>query len=99
MDEKADDILGFPYATGNKFTSRPEDLLQRLTVISEESELKLFDGRIKHNKGWFVLSSELSAGKTEKALVWKIIPNVDETWLYKPVLQVSQVGYHSSQKK
>ena len=69
MDEKADDILGFPYATGNKFTSRPEDLLQRLTVISEESELKLFDGRINHNNGWFVLNLELPAGKTEKALV------------------------------
>ncbi len=95
----ADDILGVPYATGNKFTSRPEDPLSRLTVISEEKELRLFDGRMNHNNGWFVLSSELPAGKTDKALVWKIYPNVDDSWLYKPVLQVSQVGYHSEQKK
>ena len=95
----ADDILGVPYAKGHKFTSRPEDSLSRFTVECEETEIKLFDGRMNHNNGWFVLSSELPANKTEKALIWKITPNVDESWLYAPVVQVSQVGYHSAQNK
>lgn len=95
----ADDLLGVPYAVGHKFTSRPEDPLSRLTVECKENEIRLFDGRMNHNNGWFVLSSEIPAGKTTAALVWKIIPNVDESWLYKPVLQVSQVGYHPAQNK
>lgn len=94
----ADDILGIPYACGHKFTSRPEDSLSRFTVESE-TELKLYDGRMNHNNGWFVLSSELPLGKTKKALVWKITPYVDENWRYSPVVQVSQVGYHSEQNK
>lgn len=94
----ADDILGVPYAVGHKFTSRPEDSLSRFTVESE-TELKLYDGRMNHNNGWFVLSSELPLGKKEKALVWKITPYVDEDWKYAPVVQVSQVGYHCEQNK
>lgn len=94
----ADDILGVPYASGYKFTSRPEDSLSRFTVESE-TELKLYDGRMNHNNGWFVLSSELPLGKTKKTLVWKITPYVDENWMYSPVVQVSQVGYHSVQNK
>ncbi len=94
----ADDILGLPYAAGHKFTCRPEDPLSRFTVESE-TELKLYDGRMNHNNGWFVLSSELPLGKTQKALVWKITPYVDENWMYSPVVQVSQVGYHSIQNK
>ncbi len=94
----ADDILGVPYAVGHKFTSRPEDSLSRFTVESE-TELKLYDGRMNHNNGWFVLSSELPLGRTEKALIWKITPYVDESWKYAPVVQVSQVGYHSMQNK
>lgn len=94
----ADDILGVPYAAGHRFTSRPEDSLSRFTVESE-TELKLYDGRMNHNNGWFVLSSELPLKKTEKALIWKIIPYVDESWMYAPVVQVSQVGYHSAQNK
>ncbi|MCQ2588694.1 MAG: glycoside hydrolase family 9 protein [Treponema sp.] len=94
----ADDILGIPYACGHKFTSRPEDSLSRFTVESE-TELKLYDGRMNHNNGWFVLSSELPLSKTKNALVCKITPYVDENWRYSPVVQVSQVGYHSIQNK
>ena len=94
----ADDILGVPYGTGHKFTVRPEDPLSRFTVESD-AELKLYDGRMNHNNGWFVLSSQLPLGKTKKALVWKITPYVDENWLYEPVVQVSQIGYHSAQNK
>lgn len=95
----ADDVLGVPYACGHRFTVRPEDPYSRFTVECEEAEIKLYDGRMNHNNGWFVISSELPAGKTKEALCWKISPNVEEDWLYQPVIQVSQVGYHPGQKK
>lgn len=95
----ADDILGVPYAAGHKFTVRPEDPYSRFTVECEEQEIKLYDGRMNHNNGWFVICSELPLGKTEGALTWKILPNVVEDWRYAPVVQVSQVGYHPGQKK
>jgi len=95
----ADDLLGIPYAVGHTFTARPEDPYSRLTIVCKEAELKLYDGRMNHNNGWFVISSELPAGKTENALTWTITPNVVEDWLYAPVVQVSQVGYHTRQAK
>lgn len=95
----ADDILGVPYAQGHMFTVRPEDPYSRFTVESEKELIKLYDGRMNHNNGWFVISSELPAGTTKKALCWRITPNVVEDWLYPPVVQVSQVGYHPGQTK
>lgn len=95
----ADDILGEPYAVGHRFTVRPEDPYSRFTVESREQPIKLYDGRMNHNNGWFVISSELPAGKTKEALCWRICPNVVEGWRYEPVVQVSQVGYHPDQKK
>ena len=95
----ADDVLGVPYAVGNSFTVRPEDNLSRFTVECSDAKLKLYDGRMNHNNGWFVLSSELPKGKTKDALTWIITPYVDESWIYAPVIQVSQVGYHPAQPK
>lgn len=95
----ADDIIAKPYAEGARFTICPEDPLLRLTVESKEVSLKLYDGRMNHNNGWFVLSSELPAGKTGTVLCWTIRPNVVEDWLYPPVIQISQVGYHPKAAK
>lgn len=95
----ADDIIAAPYACGHCFTVRPEEPKYRFTVISEETELKLYDGRMNHNNGWFVLSSEIPAGKTANALSWLIVPEVVDNWMYKPVIQTSQVGFHPAQSK
>lgn len=101
----ADDIIAKPYATGHKFTVRPDDSLSRITIeslpLSSENtpEIKLYDGRMNHNNGWFVISSEIPANQKGTVLIWQIKPNVEEDWLYSPVIQVSQVGYHPSQKK
>ena len=95
----ADDEIAMPYAVGRCFTICPEEPLMRLTIESETADLKLYDGRLNHNNGWFVLSSEVPAGKTNSAIIWRITPNVDENWLYKPVIQISQVGYHPDQPK
>ena len=92
----ADELTAAPYTVGHRFTLRPDDPLSRITVASEEAELRLYDGRMNHNNGWFVLSSPLPAsGK----LRWVITPHAEPGWRYAPVLQVSQVGYHPDQRK
>ena len=96
---RADDIIAAPYAVGRKFTSRPDDSSQRLTVESLTSDLKLYDGRMNHNNGWFVLRSEIAPGATKGAVRWLITPAVDETWRYPAVIQTSQVGYLTQQPK
>lgn len=95
----ADTIIAEPYAVGKRFTVRPDDPCNRFTIESKESDLKLYDGRMNHNNGWFVISSEIPANKTEGAVCWVITPNVVEDWLYQPVVQVSQVGYHPTASK
>ncbi|SHJ90276.1 N-terminal ig-like domain of cellulase [Tangfeifania diversioriginum] len=95
----ADDIVSEPYATGNRFVVRPDDPLNKFTIESQSAELKLYDGRMNHNNGWFVVRSEIPAGKTSEAIKWVITPNVVNDWLYEPVVQTSQMGYHTNQKK
>jgi len=95
----ADDIISEPYAVGKKFTSRPDDPYSKLTVESLTGDLKLYDGRMNHNNGWFVLRSEIAEGVTKGAVKWIITPNIVYNWLYQPVIQTSQVGYHPNQPK
>ena len=96
---RADDIIAEPYAVGNKFTSRPDDKCQKLTVESLTGPLKLYDGRMNHNNGWFVLRSEIAKGVTTGAVRWLITPEVDTQWRYQPVIQTSQIGYLTQQQK
>ena len=96
---RADDIIAEPYAVGNKFTSRPDDKSQKLTVESMTGPLKLYDGRMNHNNGWFVLRSEIAKGATKGAVRWLITPEVDSQWRYQPVIQTSQIGYLTQQQK
>ncbi|HEY5563788.1 MAG TPA: glycoside hydrolase family 9 protein [Clostridiaceae bacterium] len=95
----ADDIIAEPYSVGKRFTVRPDDPYNRFTIESKGAELKLYDGRMNHNNGWFVISSEVPAGATENAIQWVITPNVVENWIYPTVVQTSQVGYHPNQTK
>lgn len=95
----ADDILAEPYAVGRRFTLCPDDPYTRVAIESSTAQLKLYDGRMNHNNGWFVLSSEVPAGVADGAVRWVITPNVVKGWLYTPVVQVSQVGYHPRQPK
>ena len=95
----ADQLIAAPYAVGHKFTSRPDDPYSKLTIESLTEPLKLYDGRMNHNNGWFVLRSEIKAGATKGAVKWVITPNVVSDWQYSPVIQTSQIGYHPAQEK
>lgn len=95
----ADDIIAEPYAVGKKFTAFPDDELKRFSIESKVTELKLYDGRMNHNNGWFVLSSEIPVDTTEGVVEWTISPNVVKGFITDPVIQISQVGYHTNQEK
>lgn len=95
----ADDIISEPYAVGHKFTSRPDDPYNKVTIESLTGDLKLYDGRMNHNNGWFVLRSEIAPGVTKGAVKWIITPTVMPDWMYQPVIQTSQIGYHPNQPK
>ena len=95
----ADDIIAEPYAVGRCFVSRPDDPYSKLTIESINGVLKLYDGRMNHNNGWFVLRTEIPAGATKEAVKWIIRPSIVKDWTYSPVVQTSQVGYHPSQPK
>ena len=95
----ADDLIAAPYAEGHAFTVCPDDDARSFTVESLTGALRLFDGRMNHNNGWFVLSEALSAGAAERCLKWVIRPRVIPGWRSPAVVQISQVGYHPAQKK
>lgn len=95
----ADDLIAEPYASGQRFTACPDDPYKKLTVESMGTPLHLYDGRMNHNNGWFVLSAELPQGVTKNAVEWVITPSVVENWVSPPVVQISQVGYHPAASK
>ncbi len=95
---RGDEETATPYASGRCFTSCPEDPLLCFTVESMGSALRLYDGRLSHNNGWFVLSSPFSAGSPH-AVEWILTPNAADGWVGTPRIQVSQVGYMPRQPK
>lgn len=86
-------------ASGPILSVAPESDDRRMTIESLTGDLRLYDGRIQHNNGWFVVRSPVPAGATEGAIEWLIRPHAISGWMYSPVIQVSQVGYHPDQAK
>lgn len=95
----ADDIVAKPYAVGHHFVVCPDDPYSKFSIESSGAALKLYDGRMNHNNGWFVVRSEIPTGQTKEVVKWVITPNMVNDWLYKPVVQTSQIGYHPNQQK
>ena len=93
------EALPIPLGTGRRLVVAPDEDLQRLTIESRSGTLELIDGRLNHNNGWFVVRGTIPAGATANALEWVVTPNVVKDWVYKPVVQVSQIGYAPSQPK
>ncbi len=88
-----------PLAKGSKLTIAPESEAQRMVIENMNGTMELIDGRGVHNNGWFVVRSLIKSGVTKGAVEWLITPHVIDDWTRKPVIQVSQVGYHPVQSK
>jgi len=89
----------FPMAVGKKLTIAPDVPEQTLKITSLKADVQLLDGRFYHNNGWFVVHSEVQAGATKNAIEWLVEPFVAVGFKHKPVVHVSQVGYHPAQQK
>ena len=89
----------FPMAIGQKLTIAPETATQTMIIESKGQPLQLMDGRFYHNNGWFVVRSLVTPGKTVGAIEWVVDCNVLENFKSKPVVHVSQIGYHPNQQK
>ena len=88
-----------PLETGRTFILAPDEPERMVKIISPESDLMLFDGRVLAQNGWFVVRSLLPAGKTGKVLSWTVEPNAIPGWIREPNIGFSQVGYLPSQPK
>ncbi len=87
-------------ARGKALEVAPETELYHLSIESlRGGELALLDGRGNHNNGWFVVRALAPAAATVNAIEWRVTPHAKAGWMRKPVLQVSQVGYHPAQPK
>jgi endoglucanase len=91
--------LTAPLAAGRVLTVAPEEPMQRLRIESRTGPIALIDGRANHNNGWFIVRGLVPAGAAAGAIEWIVTPNVVEGWKYRPVVQVSQVGYATAQPK
>jgi hypothetical protein len=89
----------FPMASGKKLTIAPETAAQTMVIESKGQPLQLMDGRFYHNNGWFVVRSLVTPGKTIGAIEWVVDCTVLPNFLSKPVVHVSQIGYHPEQQK
>ena len=87
-----------PIETGHQLTLAT-DQPERMISISSDSELKLYDGRMLAQNGWFVLRSVLPKEKTGKVLSWTVEPYAIPGWIREPNIGFSQVGYIPDQPK
>lgn len=92
-------VSPMPFAEGNELTIAPETPERMIKVSSKEASLKLYDGRLLAQNGWYVLRSEIPSGRTGNVISWTITPNQIKDWVRKPNIGYSQVGYLPSQSK
>ena len=88
-----------PMETGHELvvaTDAPERMIR---ISSEDAELKLYDGRMIAQNGWYVLRSILPANKTGKVFTWVVEPHAIPNWIREPNIGFSQVGYIPEQPK
>jgi endoglucanase len=93
------EIMAEPLAVGKTLVVAPDTPLQQLTIHADKGRLELIDGRINFNNGWYIVRTLVPAGASEDAIEWTVTPHVAAGWRYKPVLQVSQLGYAPGQPK
>ena len=87
-----------PLETGHQMVVATDDP-SRMIRISSDAELKLYDGRMLAQNGWFVLRSLLPKGKTGKVVTWTVEPHAIPNWIREPNIGFSQIGYIPEQPK
>ena len=70
-----------------------------MVKVTSDTEMGIFDGRLLAQNGWYVLHSDLPAGKTGKVISWTINPHAIPNWVREPNIGFSQVVYLPSQPK
>ena len=88
-----------PLETGHSLTVATDAPDRMIRITSDDAELKLFDGRMLAQNGWFVLRSVLPAGKTGKIVSWTVEPHAIPGWIREPNIGFSQIGYTPEQPK
>ncbi len=88
-----------PIETGHQLVVATDDPSRMIRISSDDAELKLFDGRMLAQNGWFVLRSVLPKGKTGKVVTWTVEPHAIPNWIREPNIGFSQVGYIPEQPK
>lgn len=95
---RGDFLVARPMATGHQIVLAPEDDNLRVGITSNE-EVGIYDGRHLAQNGTFVVRSLLPGGKTGVVLEWYLEPSISDSWIRKPNIGFSQVGYTPAQKK
>ena len=88
-----------PLETGHSIVIASDAPERMIRISSDDAELKLYDGRMLAQNGWFVLRSVLPKGKTGKVITWTVEPNAVPGWVREPNIGFSQVGYTPEQPK
>ena len=91
-------IEPLPLSAGHEFLLAPDDP-ERMVKVASESEIKLYDGRMLAQNGWYVLRTVLPAGQTGKVVSWTVEPNAIPGWIREPNVGFSQMGYVPDQPK
>ena len=88
-----------PLETGHRIVMATDDPEHMITISCDDAELKLYDGRMLAQNGWFVLRSMLPKGKTGKVITWTVEPHAIPGWIREPNIGFSQIGYTPEQPK
>ena len=88
-----------PIETGHRLSLATDDPSRLVTISSDDAELRLYDGRMLAQNGWFVVRSVLPKDKTGKVLTWTVEPHAIPGWIREPNIGFSQVGYIPEQPK
>ncbi len=88
-----------PLETGHRLSMATDEPSRLVTISSDDAELKLYDGRMLAQNGWFVVRSILPKDKTGKVVTWTLEPHAIPGWIREPNIGFSQVGYTPDQPK
>jgi endoglucanase len=86
-------------AEGSRLVVAAEDPERRTVIERAGGELLLLDGRNNEPSNWFVVRAMIPAGASRSAVECSITPHRIPGWRRKPVICISQVGYHPDQVK